>query len=130
MSDIKIDFDELIGKYIKIRDTKAQLAEKQKAEMARFNNALAQIERLLLDEFNTSKTESVRTKHGTAYRTVQTSVSVSDRDLFMSFVREGDNWIFLDAHANKSAVKQYLESEQQLPPGVNVVSRATVNVQR
>ncbi|MBP6581881.1 MAG: hypothetical protein KA204_00165 [Chromatiaceae bacterium] len=130
MSDIKIDFDTLIEKYIKIRDTKAQIAEKQKAEMARFNNALTQIERLLLDEFNVSGAESVRTKHGTAYRTVQTSVSVSDRDLFMNFVREGDNWIFLDAHANKSAVKQYLESEQQLPPGVNVVSRATVNVQR
>lgn len=130
MSDIKIDFDELIGKYIKIRDTKAQLAEKQKAEMARFNNALAQIERLLLDEMNIAKSEAVRTHHGTAYRTVETSVTVADRELFLKFVREGENYVFLDLKANKSAVKAFLESEQALPPGVNVVSRAVVNVRR
>ncbi len=130
MPDIKIDFDNLIEKYIKIRDTKAQLAEKQKAEMARFNSALTQIERLLLDEMNISKTEAVRTHHGTAYRTVETSVTVADRELFLKFVREGENYVFLDLKANKSAVKAFLESEQELPPGVNVVSRAVVNVRR
>ncbi|MBP8197224.1 MAG: hypothetical protein KAX64_01545, partial [Chromatiaceae bacterium] len=65
MSDIKIDFDTLIEKYIKIRDTKAQIAEKQKAEMARFNNALTQIQRLLPDEFTVSGADSGRANYST-----------------------------------------------------------------
>lgn len=129
MSDY--NFDDLIDKYIRIRDKKAEVKHRQNEEIAKFDKALEAIERVLLAEMQSSGAQSVATKHGTAYQKTQTSVTIADREVFRAFVRESeDHWIFADLRANAPAVKAYLDERSELPPGVNLVSRLTVNVNR
>jgi hypothetical protein len=130
-SEPTIDFNDLISKYVRIRDKKGQVAHVQKQELAKFDTALAAIERLLLTEFQRTGTNSVNTDHGTAFKKTQTSVTIADKDVFRNFIRSSeDNWIFADIRANAPAVKAYLDENEALPPGVNLVSRLTVNIQR
>lgn len=126
----EINFDQLIDKYIKIRDKKAEVAKVQKAELAKFDNALLALERIFLTHMQATGAKSVATNHGTAYQKTQTSCTIADKDAFLGFVKQGDNWAFADLRANAPAVKAYLEANEELPPGVNFVSRLTVNVQR
>lgn len=126
----EINFDSLVDKYIRLRDKKAEVAKVQKTELAKFDQAMMQIERIFLTHMQATGANSVATDHGTAYKKVQTSVTVADRDAFLGFIKEGDNWVFTDLRANAPAVKAYLEANDALPPGVNLTSRLTVNVQR
>lgn len=126
----EINFDQLVEKYIRIRDKKSELAKSQKAELARFDEALLALERVFLTQMQATGAQSVTTAHGTAYQKTQTSCTIADRDAFLGFVREGDNWAFADFRANAPAVKAYLDANQALPPGVNFTTRLTVNVQR
>ena len=48
----------------------------------------------------------------------------------MAFVRETDQFEALDIKCNKTFAKDYVEENQEPPPGVKVSTMATVGVQR
>ncbi len=122
--------DELLAKYVQLRDKKQELDKAHKEKMAKFTDVMRKIECHLLDYFQDTGVDSVKTEAGTAYRTIRTTATVADRDIFLEFVRDNDAWAFLESRANKSAVEQYLDEHQELPPGVNVNRIATVNIRR
>lgn len=125
-----MNIQELVGKYVKIRDAKAEITAQHKKELERYNHALDKIEKMLAAEFEELGTDSVRTDAGTAYRSVQTSASVADRDAFFRFVEENKAWNFLESRVNKTAVSEFIAANDDLPPGVNVSRRVVVNIRR
>lgn len=124
------DVQTLVDKYVQLRDKKSELDKQHKDKMAKYNEALKELESRLLDQLNTLGVESARTPSGTAYRSIRSSVRVDDRDAFISFVRDNDGWDFVESRPNKSAVESYLEEQQELPPGVSINRQAVVNIRR
>lgn len=122
--------DELIKKYLKLRDGKSELEAKQKEELKRFTSAMTKIEQLIMAEFNETGQESAKTAVGTAYKSVRTSAKVADRDTFITFVRDNEAWDFLENRVNKSAVEEYMAEHDDLPPGVDISRSATINIRR
>ena len=122
--------DELLERYVKLRDKKQEKEKAHKQEIAKYTEMLRRVEQILLDHFNETGADSVKTPHGTAYKTVASSVSVADRDVFLDFVRDQDAWAFLESRANKSAVEEYLAEHEALPPGLNMTRVAKVNIRR
>jgi hypothetical protein len=125
-----MQIEELIGKYVQIRDGKRELEEVHKAKVAKINHVMKKIEGMLLEHFNSTGAESVRTPAGTAYRSVKTTAKVVDRDAYMQFVQENEAWSFLESRANSTAVEEYLAAHGSLPPGVDVSRYATIGIRR
>lgn len=121
---------DLVKKYLRIRDAKDELVAAHKKELARYTNAMTKIEQMLLSEFNETGQESAKTPFGTAYRSVKTSARVADRDSFFDFVRSNEAWDFLESRANKTAVQEYMDEHDELPPGVDVSRITTINIRR
>jgi hypothetical protein len=48
----------------------------------------------------------------------------------MTHVRENDDWALLEVRASKSAVEQYRENNNDLPPGISMREERVVNVRR
>ena len=122
--------DDLLGKYVQLRDKKAEIEKAHKAKVGQLTDVMKKIEAILLEHFNDTGSDSVKTSNGTAYKSIKTSVSVADRDIFLDFIRNNEAWAFLESRANKPAVEEYLEAHQELPPGINVSRVATVNIRR
>lgn len=120
-----------VSLYIKLRDQKAALKAKHDAEMAPFTDKLDKLEARLLQVFNDSGVDSVKTEFGTAYASVRTTASVADRDIFMEYVKSRDEWSLLEVRVAKGAVEQFrAANDNELPPGVNVREERVVNVRR
>lgn len=126
MPDLNIE--QLVARYVAIRDKKAQIAAERKETDDRINAAMRNIEAHILEQMNTLGTESMRTTAGTCYKSIKTSAIVDDRDSFIAFAVEHPE--FLESRANKTAVEAYLEESGELPPGVRVNRSVTVNVRR
>lgn len=124
--------DELIEKYIKVRDKKAQLKKARDEEIAKLDAVLEKMEGVILKMFETTGQDSAKTAFGTAYTSERTSATVADRDTFIGWVlAEPENRaIFLENRVNKTAVEQYKAETEDLPPGVNWRSEVVVNVRR
>lgn len=121
---------EAVSIYIKMRDKKAQMKAEFDASIAPLNEKMEKLEAKLLDVFNKTGMDSVKTEFGTAYTTTRVTASVADREIFMNHIKENDDWALLEVRASKTAVEQYRDTNNDLPPGVSMREERVVNIRR
>lgn len=132
MSDAS-DFsvDRLTSTYIKIRDARAELANKFKQEDGELQDQLNVVKRALLDYCEEHGVESVRTGAGLFYRTTKTRYWTSDWDSMHKFIFDNQVPEFLEKRLNQTAVKQFLEENPEaVPPGLNTDVEYVVTVRK
>jgi hypothetical protein len=122
--------DELVERYIKIRDSKKAIKERYDAEVAKLDLAMEKIEAYLLKKMQEQGLESMPTGSGTAYKSIRASATVADKPLFRQFCAANDAWHLADMRASAVEVRKYLEETEDLPPGVNFSQHVVVNVRR
>jgi len=125
-----VKLNEVIALYIKLRDKKDALRKEFNKSVEDITAKMDKIEGALAQHFEKVGQTSAKTDAGTAYFKTQVRASVQDRDAFLSFVRDNDMWDFIESKANLTAVQDYLESNEEAPPGVKVTTRRVVNVNR
>jgi len=121
---------ELVEKYIVLRDKKAEIADEAKKKAAKINDMLTKIEARLLQHMNEQGVTSVKTEAGTFFKSRRTSTPVADWDAVLEYVKENDLWHMLERRVNKSAIEQFRDENDDLPPGVGWKEEVTVNVRR
>ena len=122
---------EAVSLYIQLRDKKAEMKAEFDASIAPLNEKMDKLEAKLLDVFNKTGMDSVKTENGTAYTAVRTTASIADREAFMEFVKANEEWSLLEVRASKTAIEQFRDSNNdELPPGVNIRSERVVNIRR
>lgn len=122
--------DDLVNQFVRLRDKlkEADAQHKERTKPAR--DYLDALSGKLLDRLNTMGGESVKTAHGTAYRTTRRSATIADGDAFRQFVISSDSFDLVDWRANAGAVDDFIQSEGTPPPGVNFSTAFTVGVRR
>ena len=124
------DMDKRVEQYVQIRDALKRIEEKYEAE----RKPLLEIQEILsgmMQEFlDTNKVDNAKTKHGTFYRSTRYTASLADPDVFMKFVIATNKFDLIDRRANATAVKEYVQENNQLPPGCNLNAVQTVGVRR
>jgi phage host-nuclease inhibitor protein Gam len=122
---------EAVSLYIQLRDKKAEMKADFDASIAPLNDKMDKLEAKLLDVFNKTGMDSVKTENGTAYTAVRTTASIADREAFMDYVKANEEWSLLEARASKTAIEQFRDSNNgELPPGINIRSERVVNIRR
>jgi hypothetical protein len=116
--------------YIQLRDKKKEKDEAHKESLKKLNSAMERLEGALLEFLDTSRLQSSACAAGTVFKAMHTSATVTDKDVFMKFVKDTDQFEALDVKANKTFVAEYMEDNKEAPPGVKVISIASVGVQR
>lgn len=120
-----------VSLYIKLRDQKAQMKAEFDASVAPIQEKMDKLEAKLLEVFNQTGMDSVKTEFGTAYATVRATASIADRDAFMDYVKAHEEWSLLEVRASKSAIEQFRSAnDNELPPGVNLREERVVNIRR
>ena len=130
LEGLKITPGQATEAYIKLRDKKKERDDAHKDSLKPLVQMMDQIEAGLIEFLNASGSNSIASDHGTAYKAVQVSATVENKETFMAFVRETQQWEALDIKANKTFVKDYMEENEEVPPGVKVSQMQTIGVQR
>ena len=125
-----IQTDELGEKYIALRDKKKAMDDAHKAKLSKLTDLMDRIEAVLLEEFQRTGAESVRTKAGTAFKSKRTSATVADWDAVLNFIVENNLWAMLEHRVAKTVVEEYKTEHGDLPPGVNWREELTINIRR
>jgi hypothetical protein len=133
MKVTELDDATLVKMYLHLRDRRAQRKAAYDEEDADDKRRQLKIDGEFLRRFNERGIDNVSVRGvGTAYRTTKASCTVADNDAFFGWVEaDFDNRrVFLEARANKTAVKQFAEEHGDLPPGVNWSATQAVNFNR
>ena len=126
----RLTADAMIERYVKLRDKKKEIEARHKDELAPFNDALKRLEGFMLEALNQSGLDSMKSAHGTAFKSTRTSATVKDWPLTLAFIREHQAWDLLEARVAKTVAYQIIADTQAPIPGVETSAELTVNVRR
>jgi hypothetical protein len=126
----RMPFDQMVEKYVALRDKVAEVSKRHKDELAPFSVAMATLEAWMLDALNTAGMESAKAPAGTAYKTTRTSTKVMNWTETLEFIRTKEAWDLLEARVSKTAVEAVMVETGQPVPGVTVTRETTLNVRR
>lgn len=124
------DIGAIVAKYIELRDHKAKLKADHDKAAAVVTAAMARIDAHLLGVLNASGTDSMGTPHGTVFKATTTSATVADKEAFKAFLERTGEWELADIRAAKANIKEYIDANEDLPPGINWRSETVVRVNR
>lgn len=120
----------LIASYIAIRDKQAKLKEKHEEELRPHRAHMAAIMNEMLARLNARGADNSKTPSGTAYKSMQTSAKVIDRDEFLNYVIDNARYQLLTNHVSKEEVEAVIQLTGDPPPGVEVSRTLVVNFRR
>jgi len=131
MSDTKPDLDRIVDVYLKIRDKKAQITSELNDKLAELDTKLKVISDALLEHCKENNVESVRTEHGTFYRSTKTKYWTGDWEAMGQFIIDNNAVDLMEKRIHQGNMRVFLEENPDLlPPGLNVDSEYTVTVRR
>ena len=116
-----MDAEEIIAKYIDIRDFIEAKEKEHKEALKPYRQALDTLEGAAALMAQQTGQTSLKSVSGTAFPVDQLRVKCDDKDVFLDFVIDGNRREFLTAHVSKEAVREYMEShEGEVPPGIEI----------
>lgn len=125
-----MDANKMVSAYVKIRDARAALKAKFDEEDAALAAQLDVIENALLEVCKDTGAESIRTQHGTAFRSVKERFWAADWDEFKDFVREHDAVDLLERRIHQGNFKEWASQHPDVVAPVNVDRKYTITVRR
>lgn len=128
--EVPESIDELVDQYVRLRDKIKEVEDAHKEKLKNAKEHLETLNNTLLERLNKLGGESVKTKHGTVYRTTKRSASIVDGDTFRQFVIGNEAFDLVDWRANANAVDDFIKDQKAPPPGVNFSTHYTVGVRR
>jgi transposase len=126
---MSVSSDQVIQKYIQLRDEKSKIEERHKEELVGHKNAMEKLEAWLQSHLQKEGLQSLKSAIGTAFLKEVSSATVEDRDTFFSFALNG-HLELLDARCSKTVVDDFVEANGSPPPGVKYSKTQVVQIRR
>ena len=132
MPEPKIQLDELVNAYLKIRNKKDSLYQEFQKTDRELKADLAQIEQVMLSSLNEVSADSIRTSGGTIIKTLKENYVCSDWHNFKDFVLENEAVELLQQRIHQANFKEFLasRSEDGLPPGISTLREFNIVVRK
>lgn len=124
-----IQVNELVEKYIKLRDLKDKITRLMNDKLEPVNFKIDEIEYQLKEFLDETGQSSAKTDAGTFFKKVNHSVTVENMDAVVEFIKEKNAYDILESRVNKTVTMRYLEEGVSVP-GIKVSSIVVVQVRR
>jgi hypothetical protein len=106
------------------------LKEEKQDEIKKINDNIEELEKLVVSSMDDLKLEKLSTDKGSVYPKSTFWPNVSDWDAFKDWVKDKDNWHFLMRACNAKSVREQLETEGSLPPGIDGYAKRSLTYRK
>ena len=119
-----------IARYVELRDELASIKADYKAKEDEIKNKMFELECELKGVMDSLGMESIRTNAGTAYLKESTFINTCDKSAFFDYCKENDRWDLLDIRGSKTSIKDFIDENQEVPPGIDLRRELTIGIRR
>lgn len=125
-----VKVDQVVAAYITLRNQKDRIEAETKEKVRGIKEKMIKLEGWLMRKADEQGVSSFKTDSGTAFVTSVDFAQVTDWDEVLEFVKAHEAYDMLERRVSKRAVRDYIESNKAVPPGVNYGSKLEVNVRK
>lgn len=122
--------------YVALRDSRAVLKKEYDTRDQQIKDAMQVREIWLQQAMDAIDAKSLRTDHGTAYKTIKTRSNCADWPAFWDYIAENKRFDLLEKRVSQKPISDMLEEDgslkegEELPPGINLFRESTITVRR
>jgi hypothetical protein len=127
---VAVKVDQVVAAYITLRNQKDRIEAETKEKVRGIKEKMIKLEGWLMRKADEQGVSSFKTDSGTAFVTSVDFAQVADWDEVLEFVKAHEAYDMLERRVSKRAVRDYIESNKAVPPGVNYGSKLEVNVRK
>lgn len=125
-----VTVDAVIKKYMKLRIQKEVVEAEIKERVDNIKADMVKLEAWLKAKLDADGLTSFKTDHGTAFLTTTDFANVDDWDAVLRFIREEEAFDMLEKRISKTAVRGYIETNKEVPPGVKYGTKLDINIRK
>jgi hypothetical protein len=123
--------EKLMATYVRIRDSRNEAKHQYETRDEEYVQQLRLIEVSLLETCKALGADSIKTKEGTAIRSIKSRYWTGDWESMYSFISDNNAFSLLEKRLHQTNMKQFLEENPDLKPaGLNIDSEYTIVVRR
>jgi phage terminase large subunit GpA-like protein len=123
--------DVLVKAYINLRTAKDDLRRSYELQDKEMQDQMNMIQSEILAFCKNSGLDSLKTKYGTAMRSVKERYWCTDWDSFRNFVKENDAIELFEKRIHQTNMKQFMETNPELlPPGMNIEREYSITIRK
>ena len=122
--------DQVVAAYIKLRTKKKAVENAAAEEASGIKTKMEKLEAWLLEQANAQGVTSFKTAHGTAFVTTTDYANVANWDAVLDFIKTREAFDLLERRVSKTAVRSYIDTDGNVPAGVNYGTKLEVNVRK
>ena len=123
--------EKLMATYVRIRDSRNEAKHQYETRDEEYVKQLRLIEASLLETCKAMGADSIKTKEGTAIRSIKSRYWTGDWESMYSFISDNNAFSLLEKRLHQTNMKQFLEENPDLKPaGLNIDSEYTIVVRR
>lgn len=131
MKPVAEDIDKRIAQYVMVRDRIKEVEDRHTAELKPLRDIQERLTGLISQFMEANNiTDNLKSKSGTCYLSTRYTASLADPEAFMNYVIKSQKFELLDRRANTTAVKDYVQENNELPAGCNLNAVQTLGVRR
>lgn len=125
------NLERLLKAYVKMREKRSQIKREYDEADGVLKRKMALVEAELLKMLNAAGSDSLKVSGvGQAYLSKKVLVKATDWDALWNHILETKHLDLLQKRVASRAVQEYMETEGELPPGVDMSTERVVNVRR
>lgn len=127
----EVTAEKLVAAYVKVRDKRSELKKQYDMQDAELLEKQNTFQSALLEILKGAGGDSIKTKFGTASRTIKTRYWTSDWQSMYDFIKDEDATYLLEQRIHQTNMKKFLEENpDKLPTGLNLDSSYAITVRR
>jgi hypothetical protein len=127
---MSVNVDQVIAAYMTLRSKKDAIEGEAKTKVADIKAKMEKLEAWIKTQADEQGVTSFKTKHGTAFLTTTDYANVGDWDAVLEFIKTNSAYEMLEKRVSKTAVRNYVENDKFVPPGVNYGTKLEVNIRK
>ena len=125
------NLERLLKAYVKMRDKRSQIKREFDETDGALRKKMGLVEAELLKMLNAAGSDSLKVNGvGQAYLGKKVTVKATDWDALWTYILENKQIDLLQKRVASRAVQEFVETEGELPPGVDMSTERVVNVRR
>jgi hypothetical protein len=125
-----VTVDGVIKAYMKLRAQRDAIEAETKEKLSLVKANMAKLEAWLMAKADEDGVTSFKTDHGTAFLTTTDFANVDDWDAVLDFIKREDAYDMLERRVSKTAVRAYIDTTNEVPPGVRYGTKLDINIRK
>lgn len=126
----KIEADDVIKAYVKLRDKRAKLKQDYEEEDARLKADQEKLGTWLLEQCQRTGATQIGGQYGTAYTQIDVNASCNDWPSLWNYMKEHDRMDLVQKRVAVGAIREIFDATGEYPPGVNITQELKIVVRR